>query len=144
MELVRHVIVFDAADVAVESAFWAALFDGDVVSDDEEFHCVVSKSGEWLIGVQHAPNHTPPQWPDGVPEQQIHLDLHVEDPQLAHDEALKLGARVIQSAPGFTADEGHQVYVDPAGHPFCIGWGHPSPDALASFISERFGPGEAG
>jgi hypothetical protein len=24
----------------------------------------------------------------------------------------------------FDADEGHQVYADPAGHPFCIGWGY--------------------
>ncbi|HTT59426.1 MAG TPA: VOC family protein [Acidimicrobiales bacterium] len=139
MELIRHVIVFDAADVGAESAFWAAVFDGNVVGDDESFHCVLDENGAWIIGVQLAPNHTPPQWPTGSPEQQIHLDLHVRDPQHAHDEVIRLGASVLQSADSFAEDEGHQVYADPAGHPFCIGWGHPSPDALASFVRERFG-----
>ncbi len=54
-------------------------------------------------------------------------------------EVIGLGARVLQAASSFTTEEGHQVYADPAGHPFCIGWGHPSPSALASFVSERFG-----
>ncbi len=139
MELIRHVIVFDAADVSIESAFWAAMFGGNVVGDDEEFHCVLDRDGTWIIGVQHAANHVAPQWPDGFPEQQIHLDLHVEDPQRAHEEAVELGARLLQPAPTFAAEEGHQVYADPAGHPFCIGWGHPSRSALAAFVAERFG-----
>lgn len=139
VELIRHVIVFDAADVAAESAFWAAVFDGNVVGDDEEFHCVLDASGSWIIGVQFAPNHTPPEWPNGAQQQQVHLDLHVEDPRRAHDEVIKLGARLLQGAPSFVEEEGHQVYADPAGHPFCIGWGHPSGSALERFVSERFG-----
>jgi hypothetical protein len=31
------------------------------------------------------------------------------------------------------------VYADPAGHPFCIGWGHPSRSALARIVVARFG-----
>lgn len=37
------------------------------------------------------------------------------------------------------SDEGNEVYADSAGHPFCIGWGHPSREALASFVADRFG-----
>ena len=33
-------------------------------------------------------------------------------------------AGLLQPADDLTAVEGHQVYADPAGHPFCIGWGH--------------------
>jgi hypothetical protein len=139
VDLIRHVIVFDAADVGAESAFWAAMFDGNVVDDDAEFHCVLDANGSWIVGVQRAPNHTPPEWPDGSPQQQIHLDLHVEEPQRAHDEAIALGARLLRAVPSFATEEGHQVYADPAGHPFCIGWGHPTHSALASFVSERFG-----
>jgi hypothetical protein len=32
------------------------------------------------------------------------------------------------------------VYADPAGHPFCIGWGHPSREALARYVADRGQP----
>ena len=134
MELVRHVVVFDAADIGAESAFWAGMLDAQVVGDDR-FHCVVSASGDWHVGVQLAPGHVPPQWPDGAP-QQVHLDLHVEDPRAADDRATALGARLLQDGD-LTQSEGHRVYADPAGHPFCIGWGHPSREAVAAFVAER-------
>ena len=122
MNIVRQIIVFDAADLATESAFWAGMLGGRVVAQDD-WHSVIDADGQWRIGVQLAPDHTPPDWPHGAP-QQMHLDLHVDDPARAHDEVLVLGARLLQPADDLTAAEGHQVYADPAGHPFCIGWGH--------------------
>jgi hypothetical protein len=122
MEISRQIIVFDAADLGAESAFWAGVLGGRVVAE-ETWHSVLDAKGRWRIGVQLAPDHTPPDWPHGTP-QQVHLDLHVEDPVGAHAEVLALGARLLQAADDLTADEGHQVYADPAGHPFCIGWGH--------------------
>jgi len=132
MNLVRNVIVFDAADLEAESAFWTGILGGHVFKEDD-WHSVVDADSEWRIGVQLAPNHVPPDWPEGNP-QQIHLDLHVENPRAAHDEAIALGARLLQAAPDLDSDEGHQVYADPAGHPFCIGWGQPSREALAAFV----------
>lgn len=136
MEPVRSVVVFDAADLHAESTFWAGMLDGHVF-DDETFHCVIDAAGEWRIGVQLVPQHVPPEWPNGSP-QQVHVDFHVDDPVLAHEQALKLGARLLHSEDLASA-EGHQVYADPAGHPFCIGWGHPSAEALATFVREHFG-----
>jgi hypothetical protein len=141
MEMIRHVIVFDAADVGAESAFWAAILGGRVVGDDD-FHCVLDAEGHWRIGVQLAPNHVAPEWPDGAQQQQVHLDLHVDEPRGSHDEVLKLGARLLQPAADLDAEAGHQVYLDPAGHPFCVGWGHPSRTELAALVIERFGMGE--
>jgi predicted enzyme related to lactoylglutathione lyase len=135
MDMVRQVIVFDASDLGAESTFWAGMFGGSVFEDDR-FHCVIDASGVWRVGVQLAPNHVPPEWPDGAP-QQVHVDLHVEDAPAAHEEAIRLGATLLRPAVDFDADEGHQVYADPAGHPFCIGWGHPSDDALAAFVAAR-------
>lgn len=132
--MVRQVVVFDAADLETESRFWAGIFGGEFFGDDQ-FHCVISASGEWHVGVQLAPDHVPPEWPDGAP-QQVHLDLHVEDPRVAHEAAIGLGARLLQSGD-FDAEQGHQVYADPAGHPFCIGWGHPSRDEVAAFVASR-------
>ena len=122
MKIARQIVVFDAADLAAESAFWAGVLGGRVVAEDD-WHSVVDASGQWRIGVQLAPDHIPPEWPHGAP-QQVHLDLHVDDPIGAHDEVVALGARLLQPAADLTAAEGHQVYADPAGHPFCIGWGH--------------------
>ncbi|WP_051759384.1 VOC family protein [Herbidospora cretacea] len=137
MDMVRQVIVFDAADLHAESAFWAGVLGGHVFEDDG-WHSVVDGSGEWRVGVQLAPDHVPPDWPDGNP-QQVHLDLHVDDPRAAHETAMALGARLLRAAADLDAAEGHQVYADPAGHPFCIGWGHPSREALAAFVAGRSG-----
>ena len=132
MRYIRHVVVFDAADIESESSFWAGMFDGRVIADDQ-FHCVIDADGQWRLGVQLAPDHTPPDWPNGNP-QQVHVDLHVDDPQAAHSRAMTLGARLLRDAEDPGSDEGYRVYADPAGHPFCIGWGHPDEGQLRAFL----------
>lgn len=125
MDISRQVIVFDAADLDAESAFWAGVLDGEVIADpDGSWHSVVDGDGEWRMGFQLAPGHVAPDWPDGAQGQQVHLDLHVEDVRTAHAQVMELGATLLQAADDLDAAEGHQVYADPAGHPFCIGWGH--------------------
>ncbi len=135
MELVRKVVVFDAADLEAESTFWAGMLGGRVFRD-ASWHSVVDAHGRWVIGVQLAPDHVPPDWPDGGP-QQIHLDLHITDPITAHAEAVALGARLLKDADDPTAAEGHRVYADPAGHPFCLGWGHPDDETIRRFLGEH-------
>lgn len=125
MDIARQVVVFDAADLDTESAFWAGVLGGQVIPDpDGSWHSVVDADGQWRMGFQLAPNHVAPDWPDGSPGQQVHLDLHVDDIRTAHREVMALGAELLRAAEDLDADEGHQVYADPAGHPFCIGWGH--------------------
>ena len=121
MKINRQIIVFDAADVAAESAFWAALLGGTVEAEPD-WHSVYV-DGELRLDVQFAPNHVPPNWPDGTPQQQLHLDLYVDDLQAAHDEAMARGARLLKAADDPAAATGFQVYADPAGHPFCLCWG---------------------
>ena len=135
MKMMRRVVVFDAADLNAESAFWAGMLDGGVVAE-EAWHSVVDAEGVWVIGVQLAPDHVPPEWPDGAP-QQVHLDLHIDDPAEAHAKAIALGARLLKGADDLDAAEGHQVYADPAGHPFCLGWGQPDDEAIRRFLRNR-------
>lgn len=118
MQIRHQVVVFDAADPAVESAFWAGVLGGEVEADGD-WHTVLV-DGEPRVGVQRAPDHVPPDWPRG--EQQIHLDLYVDDFSSAHDEVMALGARVLQDAELSEAPDRFQVYADPAGHPFCLCW----------------------
>ncbi len=120
MRIARQIIVFDAADLTTESTFWAGMLGGTVEADDD-WHSVLV-DGEWRLGVQLAPNHVPPDWPDGTP-QQMHLDLWVDGLRAAHEEAISLGARLLKPADDLEAAEGFQVYADPAGHPFCLCWG---------------------
>jgi catechol 2,3-dioxygenase-like lactoylglutathione lyase family enzyme len=120
MKIGRQIVVFDAADLAAESSFWAALLGGTVATEDD-WHTVYV-DGEPRVGFQLAPNHVPPEWPDGTP-QQMHIDLYVDDIKTAHDETMSLGARLLKSAHDLAASDGFQVYADPAGHPFCLCWG---------------------
>jgi hypothetical protein len=123
MRITRRVVVFDAADIDAESRFWAGL-TGGVVHRDDHWHSIVV-DGEWVMGVQHAPNHVPPQWPTGHQQQQVHLDLHVDDLDAATRLATELGGRELQAprrpADNPDGDEMFTVYASPAGHPFCFG-----------------------
>jgi len=120
MDITHQIIVFDAADLDAESAFWAGVLGGTVDAGDD-WHTVSDSAGTPRVGVQLSPDHVQPQWPDGSP-QQMHLDLYVTDLASAHDDVLALGARVLQAATDPDAAEGFQVYADPAGHPFCLCW----------------------
>ena len=44
MKIVRSVVVFDAADLHAESAFWAAMLGGRVF-EDETWHTVIDATG---------------------------------------------------------------------------------------------------
>lgn len=118
MKITQQIVVFDAADIAAESSFWAALLGGRVEADDD-WHSVYV-DGQPRIGVQLAPDHKQPEWPDGTP-QQIHLDLYVDDIRDAHEHAVAVGAKLLQEGE-VDSGEGFQVYADPAGHPFCLCW----------------------
>jgi predicted enzyme related to lactoylglutathione lyase len=117
----QKVLVFDAADLTSESKFWGGVLGGTVKVYDR-WHMVFLE-GKPVLGIQLAPDHVPPNWPDGAP-QQVHLDLWVDDIETAHEEVMSLGARLLRPAQVRPADavDNHQVYADPAGHPFCLCW----------------------
>jgi len=121
MRINHRVVVFDAADLGAESTFWAGMLAGTVDADDD-WH-MISVDGEPRVGVQLAPDHARPEWPDGTP-QQIHLDLWVDDIDAAHDEVMALGATLLKPAEDRPpeASDNYHVYADPAGHPFCLCW----------------------
>ena len=120
MNIVRTTIVLDAADMEAESSFWAAVYGG-TVERDWDWHSVVV-DGTSVLGIQLAPNHVRPQWPGGDQQQQLHLDLHVDDIVQADADVRALGAEVVQKVD-LATESGFVVYLDPAGHPFCLCWG---------------------
>ncbi|QSB04900.1 VOC family protein [Natronoglycomyces albus] len=120
MKINHQVVVFDAANLAEESAFWAGVLGGTVDAEDD-WHMVLVE-GKARVGVQLARDHLPPQWPDGERKQQVHLDLWVEDFEAAHAQVMSLGATLLQEAADSPEPDRFQVYADPAGHPFCLCW----------------------
>lgn len=126
MDIRHQLVVFDAADLATESTFWAGVLGGSVERTETDWHTVLV-AGEPRVAVQFAPDHVAPDWPGGTPTQQVHLDLWVDDPHGAHEEVVRLGARVLKlaAAPDAGDDSNFQVYADPAGHPFCLCWDLP-------------------
>ncbi|GFZ96554.1 VOC family protein [Nesterenkonia alkaliphila] len=119
MKINHQVVVFDAADLHTESRFWAGVLDGTVEAE-EDWHTVLVE-GAPRIGVQLAPDHIRPQWPEGQP-QQVHLDLVVEEIEPAHERVMDLGAALLQPEAENDSPNAFRVYADPAGHPFCLCW----------------------
>jgi catechol-2,3-dioxygenase len=81
-------VVLDAPDIAGLSAFYTALAGWTQRYADDEWVTLTTDDG-WRIGLQHAPDHIPPRWPDPQHPQQAHLDFRVPD----LDVGTKLGRR---------------------------------------------------
>ena len=60
-------------------------------------------------------DHRPPDWAEGA--QQVHLDFALADLDEGERAVLALGARKAEVQP---APDDWRVFLDPAGHPFCL------------------------
>ena len=107
--------VLDAADPRRLAEFYSRLL-GWPIGRDEPDWVQLEPIGGVLLAFQHAPDHVPPQWPSAEHPQQMHLDLDVPDLDAAEAAVLELGARKHEHQPGKT----FRVFLDPAGHPFCL------------------------
>jgi len=139
-------IVIDAPDIAGLSTFYQEMAGWTQQYADDEWVTMTTEDG-WRIGLQAAPDHVPPRWPDQAAPQQAHLDLRVPDVEAATARAVELGATVLGR------NETWNTLADPAGHPFdlCLNADDPKttlmgimldcPDAkaLSTFYAELLG-----
>jgi hypothetical protein len=109
------VVALDCPDPRGLAGFYSALTGAPVDHVDEDW-VQLAATGGVALAFQHAPGHVPPQWPGDERPQQIHLDFDVPDLDEAEPRVLALGARKHETQPG----ESFRVYLDPAGHPFCL------------------------
>lgn len=107
----------DCPDPQGLAAFYSAITGWEVDGDGGESDWVQlrNESGPTLA-FQLAPDHQPPIWPSKDRPQQGHIDFAVTDLDRGESEVLALGARKAEFQPG----EEFRVYLDPAGHPFCL------------------------
>lgn len=95
MKISRTIVVLDAADLHAVSSFWAGLLGGTVEAE-EDWHSIYV-DGQPRMGIQLAPDHVPPKWPDGTP-QQIHLDRYVEDVAAAPQGGRRVGRQAVEGS----------------------------------------------
>jgi hypothetical protein len=108
-------VVLDCPDPRALAAFYAEVLGGTVTDNDDWID--LDLPGGRQLAFQAAPGHVPPRWPAPDGSQQFHLDLTVEDLDVAEKGVLALGARPLDAEDRARS---FRVYADPAGHPFCL------------------------
>lgn len=111
--------VIDCRDPRQLATFYAGVLGGSLHEEDHTWVVLTDPSGRRLA-FQLSPQHDPPRFPDPHGSQQFHLDIAVDDVDVAEREVLALGATRVTDAD---EDGLFRVYRDPAGHPFCLVWG---------------------
>jgi predicted enzyme related to lactoylglutathione lyase len=109
-------VVIDVVDPERAAAFYAALLQWPHRVEDTDDRIVIADADLTMpmLAFQRA-EFVAPRWPDDAYPEVVHLDLTFDDARAAQARAESLGAvqqQVHGSAP---------VYLDPDGHPFCLG-----------------------
>jgi predicted enzyme related to lactoylglutathione lyase len=108
-------IVLDCPDPAQVATFYGALLDWNVELSDD-WADVRSPDRQQCLSFQQVADFRAPEWPGQDVPQQMHIDVMVEDLDSAEAAVLELGAVKHEHQPGTT----FRVFLDPAGHPFCL------------------------
>lgn len=113
-------ISLDCADPLALANFWASVLGGEVAFTSDDF--VAVKLDRLWLSTMRVEGYRPPTWPSGELPKEMHLDLAVADLEQGEAEILTLGAVKASTQP---APERYRVFLDPAGHPFCLSTGIP-------------------
>ncbi len=108
------VLAIDCPDPAALATFYGTMLGWEIeVGDDRAAVC--AESGQCL-SFHRVEAYVPPTWPSQDKPQQMHLDVLVDDLDAAEAAVLDLGATKPEHQPGTS----YRVFLDPAGHPFCL------------------------
>jgi hypothetical protein len=108
--------VIDCPDARVLADFYGALLDWEA-KGDAEWAEIRPEDGSACISFQQVADFRAPQWPGQEHPQQMHLDVVVDDLDAAEQPAADLGAAKHDHQP---KPDSFRVFLDPAGHPFCL------------------------
>jgi catechol 2,3-dioxygenase-like lactoylglutathione lyase family enzyme len=112
------VVALDCPDAPSLARFYSAVTGWEIDAGETEDDWVELRApgGGPTIAFQQVAGHRPPVWPGTEHPQQAHLDFSVPDLDAAEERLLAVGARRHEVQPGTS----FRVYLDPAGHPFCL------------------------
>jgi catechol 2,3-dioxygenase-like lactoylglutathione lyase family enzyme len=125
-EMMLTATVLDAPDPGALADFYHRLLGWPVGREEADWVTLRPPGGGAGLSFQTSEGFVEPTWPNAPGEQQMmmHLDIEVEDLDEAGEFAAAQGARLAEHQP----QEDVRVYLDPAGHPFCLWQGARSPD----------------
>jgi catechol 2,3-dioxygenase-like lactoylglutathione lyase family enzyme len=111
-------IVLDAPDARALASFYRRLLGWTVGTDEPNWATLRSPDGGAGLSFQTEQVYVRPIWPSTTDHQQMmaHLDIEVDDLEAAGAHAVQAGAVLAEFQP----QELVRVYLDPAGHPFCL------------------------
>jgi catechol 2,3-dioxygenase-like lactoylglutathione lyase family enzyme len=113
--------VLDCPDPRALARFYAQILGMRVNEDSDDWVVIGLEPGARQLAFQRVATWIPPRWPDSRHPQQLHLDIRVDDVDVAEHAVLALGARRLPAE----WESGFRVFADPAGHPFCLVFGRP-------------------
>ncbi len=115
-------VVLDSPDAQALAGFYRRLLGWAVEKDETGWVKLRSPHGGSGLSFQTEENYVPPKWPAGPGDQQmsVHLDIAVDDLAAAAAHATAAGAVLAEFQP----QDHVRVFLDPAGHPFCLFVGH--------------------
>jgi catechol 2,3-dioxygenase-like lactoylglutathione lyase family enzyme len=108
-------IALDAPDPAALARFYIEILGAEIYFESPDF--VALKGAPVLITIQRVADLPAVTWPEGPVPKQIHFDLGVDD--LDGSEKAVLAAGAVKAAVQPSPDR-WRVFIDPAGHPFCL------------------------
>jgi len=111
-----QLVALDCRDLDAMAEFYGAITGWPVAHKDDDWVELASGAGPTLA-FQLAPDHQPPVWPSADRPQQAHIDFEVDDLDAGEARVLAIGARKAEAQP---SPDSWRVYLDPAGHPFCL------------------------
>ncbi len=111
-------IVLDAPDVHELAGFYQRLLGWPVAEDQPGWVSLAPPGGGVRLSFQAEAAYVRPTWParHGDQVMMAHLDLEVDDLRAAGEHAVAAGAVLAEHQP----QDDVRVYLDPAGHPFCL------------------------
>lgn len=110
-------VAIDSRDPLALAEFYATITGWRIAPWEDDGWIELASDAGATIAFQKAPEHVPPEWPGDAHPQQLHLDFDAPDLDEGERRVLEVGARKTGFQP---APENFRVFLDPAGHPFCL------------------------
>ena len=111
-------VALDCPDPRELAGFYSRLLGWKITSADDDWVSLEHPDGGTELGFQRDPEFVPPTWPERGVAQMLHLEIEVPDLDEGREHALAAGAKETGRPESPTAN--FRVYLDPAGHPFCL------------------------